>query len=160
MAMSRVERKEYNKKWYGKNKEKVILKSRWTELAYLAGLIDGEGSIFVARSGDKLHCLIVAVANTNKLILEYCQNVFQVGHINKNKRRNPQHKDAWVWKTTGNGAKKVLRYVYPFLRIKEPQAKLALMYPVHKTTKAFTEEEKQKQLIVYEALKILNKRGN
>ena len=159
MAMSKEERKEYNRKWYGKNREKVALKSKWTELSYIAGFIDGEGSIFVSLTNGKPHSLVVAVTNTNKAILEYCYNLFQVGHMNQNRRANFKHKIAWVWKTTGNGARKVLKHIYPFLRVKENQAKLALAYPVHKTSKAFTEKEREKQLAIYEALKILNKRG-
>jgi hypothetical protein len=59
------------------------------EAAYLAGIIDGEGSITLTRMHENEHrrpC--ISVASTDRELLEYLKDLTN-GHISKKKNYNP-----------------------------------------------------------------------
>lgn len=102
------------------------------EAAYLAGLIDGEGSISVNRtktSSSAKACKrgfayrsSLVVAMTDLSILEWAQNITGVGKICVKKRQSPKHKPAWTWAVWSNEAVSLLIQLLPYLRIKLNQA--------------------------------------
>ena len=97
-------------------------------LAYLAGLIDGEGTITVTyhtpRKGKhKYLTLWVKVANTDARMTEWIKSALS-GWITVYHR--PPYKICYVWGDTGQRAASILRAVYPYLITKKEQAKLAI----------------------------------
>ncbi|MDE3840072.1 hypothetical protein C0966_12010 [Bacillus methanolicus] len=89
------------------------------EAAYIAGIIDGEGSITLTRMHEKEHrrpC--ITISSTNKELLTYIQTLTG-GVINNKKNYNPgKHKNSY----TLSIKKKedvffTLKHVLPFLRI-------------------------------------------
>lgn len=87
--------------------------------AYIAGIIDGEGSITLTRMHEKEHrrpC--ITISSTNKELLTYIQTLTG-GVINNKKHYNPgKHKNSY----TLSIKKKedvffTLKHVLPFLRI-------------------------------------------
>lgn len=91
------------------------------EAAYLAGIIDGEGSITLTRMHDKEHrrpC--ITVASTDLELLEYLKNLTN-GHITKKKNYHPdRHLDSITLTIkTKNQVLYLLKFVLPFLRVEK-----------------------------------------
>jgi hypothetical protein len=108
----------------------IALPTREGDVAYLAGLIDGEGHITVARAFDRKsvnvsHSIRVVVTNTNKPIIDWLSEMSHTAPVVK-KGAKANWKDAWNWQVTGRNAETLLRAVLPWLRIKRQQAELCL----------------------------------
>ncbi|MGG1630346.1 LAGLIDADG family homing endonuclease [Rossellomorea sp. NRS-1567] len=91
------------------------------EAAYLAGIIDGEGSITLTRMHDKEYrrpC--ISVASTDLELLEYLKNLTN-GHITKKKNYHPdRHQNSFTLTIkTKNQVLDILKYVLPFLRVEK-----------------------------------------
>jgi|SRR5690348_4248669 len=104
-------------------------------IEYLAGYFDGEGTVTIqfhswtrrgkTYSGYQLH---VAIGNTYKPLLEEIRQQFG-GKIDIGKKRQPQHRQFYVWRATGTNARAFLQTVLPHLREKRQQVELALQMP-------------------------------
>ena len=91
------------------------------ECGYVAGLIDGEGCIHIPQTG----CTRLEVTNTYLPVLEWLRATF--GGIVVRSRLGVGHlKTCYRWQIVGRSALDVLQMAYPFMRIKSPQARLAL----------------------------------
>lgn len=101
------------------------------ELAYFAGLIDGEGSISLARShanrtrGRYIYPLL-RIANTDKRMIDWISSKIDCGSRSyksaMNERCKPVHHLCWCSKD----AISILRFIYQYLIVKKEQAKIAL----------------------------------
>jgi|SRR5665213_62050 len=99
-----------------------------TEWAYLAGFIDGEGSI-CPWSRTAIPNIGLHVPNTDRRVFEWIALHFPgVGAINFHRRRKTHRKDYWSWDLTGRALAPVLDGVLPFLVLKARQAELALLF--------------------------------
>jgi hypothetical protein len=94
------------------------------DLSYLAGLVDGEGSICLNKVGRKgmqnLHPQI-SITNTNKEILDWVGIIVGWGTVS-GKPRMPRHKPAYNWRINGHLAIQFAKALLPYLRIKKIQA--------------------------------------
>jgi LAGLIDADG-like domain len=91
------------------------------EAAYLAGIIDGEGSITLTRLHDKEHrrpC--ITVASTDLELLEYLK-ILTNGHITKKKNYHPdRHQNSFTLSIkTKNHVLDTLKHIFPFLRVEK-----------------------------------------
>ena len=91
------------------------------EAAYLAGIIDGEGSITLTRMHDKEHrrpC--ITVASTDIELLEYLK-ILTNGQITKKKNYHPErHQNSFTLSIkTKNQVLSTLKYIIPFLRVEK-----------------------------------------
>jgi len=93
-----------------------------TDLYYLAGFFDGEGSIGVAGAS-----LSVRVVNTYKPILERFQKAWG-GSVDTHRKGDDKSRLCWVWRLYGDNAEQFLNDVVPILREKAPQAYLGLHF--------------------------------
>lgn len=103
-----------------------------TDLAYIAGIIDGEGSISLVYARQKPSRsslnVRVQVANTNEWLVQWLRMAVG-GWITKTNRSQVQDKIwkvGYQWCITGIRAKDFLELVYPYLRLKKPQAEIAM----------------------------------
>ncbi len=104
--------------------------SRETDLAWSAGIIDGEGYIgtYLARTNTgECWVLKVTVANTNLKMLERLKEIFSDGFINVKKKSKAHHKQQWHWNVCSKKAERVLKLVQPYLVAKKEQVELALL---------------------------------
>lgn len=83
-------------------------------LAYAAGLIDGEGSILLHRSG-KWRCPGISVSSTSLELLEWLRNTFG-GYISDKKEKRPNHSQAWQWRLSSPSTMALLPKLLPYLR--------------------------------------------
>jgi len=104
---------------------------RDTDLAYMAGIVDGEGSINLIKASSRHRhpageiYAQLGVTNTNEWVIRWFQYTFG-GSINKDK------KGCYRWNVTHRKAAKILRVLLPYLRIKKPQAELAILFQSRK----------------------------
>ena len=91
-------------------------------LAYVAGIIDGEGCI-----GIHSNTVRVAVKQTNEWLIKFLKMNFG-GHLvyQKHSWGNPRSKPIWSWAVDAKKAHEFLQLILPYLQIKRPQAELAL----------------------------------
>jgi hypothetical protein len=95
------------------------------DAAYLAGIIDGEGSIMIywRESGAFIK---LQVTNTSMTLLNWLVTVTGVGNVHLHKRATETHHETHQWITTAAGAATVLAQIRPYLRVKPEQADLAM----------------------------------
>lgn len=97
------------------------------QLAYLAGVFDGEGSICVwmdTKAYDSM-AVTVSVGMNDREAIDLFQGAFG-GSIVYVKRSNPRHKNSWRWAVKCRKAKVALEALLPHLLIKKRPALLAL----------------------------------
>ena len=133
---------------------------RETDLAYLAGLFDGEGCICIAKQKARkgrhasyhLECS-VSMAN------EYLPTLYRFsfgGSVYFYRDRHPNHQPAWQWHISARKAKIFLETISPYLTIKKGEAELAIKFQsakkvggrnAHKTEEEWILEEAQRLLL-------------
>lgn len=102
------------------------------DLAYLAGFIDGEGTICICRGDRRTYgvggYLVLRATNTNKDIILWIRTVFGGSVIKKPETRNPKWADAYFWVVSSQKAENIIRELIPYLKVKRLQAETALRY--------------------------------
>jgi hypothetical protein len=102
-----------------------------TDAAYLAGIMDGEGSITLVRShaprtrGRYVYPL-VRIANTDRAIIDWVVRVVPLGAYSYRSAMNERCKDVHHIGWASNDAIAVLREILPFLVAKRNQAEIVL----------------------------------
>jgi hypothetical protein len=87
------------------------------EAAYVAGILDGEGSISLIRiRKSRLPSPQVAVTSTDRELLEWLKLRFG-GSIIQKRRRLPIHSQAYEWKLADRLALNVIELARPYLVI-------------------------------------------
>lgn len=124
---------------------------------WLAGFFDGEGNICITarknRHGKRRWIFLnVSVANTRLDILRSIQTQHggHLGIYNLGKRTQPCGSLHWSYAA----ARKMLRYLLPYLRLKKRQATIALQLKTHSRSK--TERQQAAQLKVRERVRRFN----
>lgn len=101
-----------------------------TEKAYIAGIIDGEGSIMLQKfHSNEFPAPCVSIASTSLELLEWIKETIQKGAIISKKNYNPEvHKDCYSYVLRRNDAIYLIKEIYPYLIIesKRKRAKLIL----------------------------------
>src|ERR1043166_1748581 len=103
------------------------------ELAYIAGLFDGEGCICIfhrkrpLRSGLNAYQLCVSVNLTHRPTVARLQSLFGGSLINK-VYQNPKWKKAWTWGIGGIRAGAFLAVLEPYLTIKKAEANAGILF--------------------------------
>ena len=96
------------------------------DLAYLAGILDGEGFIGITKY-KKSSCkrgfsyqIRVQVGTKDSVISKECYNITGFGRYHKS------NCNTFYWITEANSAYAVLKLVIPYLRLKKKQAQLCI----------------------------------
>lgn len=99
-----------------------------TDLAYLAGMIDGDGYITIHRSvrkGKVYHAPMIGIAGTRREPHDLAASLFG-GEVHRYVPANTRHRAQFQWCRQGASAVPAIEGVMPYLRIKGAQAFLAL----------------------------------
>ena len=139
-----------------------------TELAYLAGFIDGEGTIgIVSVASHKRYVVQIAACNCNPIPIELLENNFG-GKVRLRKWKNENWKPCYEWKLTARKAVAVIKSILPYLLIKGRQAEIAIEAQAFKDLhnaaqirwNPVLKQERTKKLIqLKEECALLNHRG-
>lgn len=127
------------------------------EFAWLAGMIDGEGTITVSKPGKyERYELILLVSNSDSAILERCLTIAACGTVGWCKPYRPDWKKPGVWRTRNKAAQEIIRQVLPYLvgDEKRRRAVLALQFPCNPIGGRLhiTEEMRARRQYVYEEM--------
>lgn len=99
-----------------------------TDCAYLAGLIDGEGSIFVMKHRDKTFYPAVSICMTHPGALSWMANA--LGLTASLVRRTPEGwRDQLSVRVHGKRAIRLCERILPHLKVKRLQAEMILSFP-------------------------------
>lgn len=90
------------------------------EKGYLAGIIDGEGTITLTKSGEFRHP-VISVASCTQEILEEVKRICDGGAISSKRTYKANHAPSWAWSITYQRAIGVLEEITPYLH--EPKKK-------------------------------------
>lgn len=145
-----------------------------TELAYLAGIIDGEGTVTLEWSGRRAKRSLmpglrptVHITNTDEILIQHCLNVLKKFNIKPQIRSQPvgykSRKKRCYWlKIQGlSRVKKLLEPIKPFLIVKSAQAALLLEFINHRGDPRLAKGKKYGQVEkgILDKIRALNLRG-
>lgn len=141
----------------------------WTDIqsAWLAGLIDGEGSIGIwryQRRGNRSGWAfrpVVEIFNTNRLLIDrILEIVGPAWSAVKDLPRKSHHKQCWKVAIRARAISDTLTRVHPFLVAKAEQAQLVVAFcEVRKASPARTEDDYLLYEDFWRKCKELNRRG-
>jgi hypothetical protein len=106
-----------------------------TDLAWSAGIVDGEGCITiygrpgrVSRKGVRALALVLTVTNTDPRMLVKLKYMFGGNLKRSPERRISARRPCFTWLITGKPCARVLGLIYPYLVIKKEQADIGIAY--------------------------------
>lgn len=138
-----------------------------TDLAYIAGIIDGEGCITVSirspilKYGEisQVYAPTVSVNMTDKNIIHWLQNITGEGKVYFQKSRNYRHKDLWTWRLCTRNGTRLLKQIKPYLKVKRLQAELFMECAEIRSRSGRNRYKPERQLEIVKQIRALNKRG-
>lgn len=98
------------------------------DAAYVAGIVDGEGTITLSRlHRNEQRRIVVSVSNNERALLEYIQQVVGAGRISNKRTYGEKHAPSFHYQISSRQALDLLRQIAPYLRTyKAARARLAL----------------------------------
>ncbi|MFQ6077511.1 MAG: hypothetical protein ACE5Z5_15510, partial [Candidatus Bathyarchaeia archaeon] len=109
------------------------------ELAYFAGLFDGEGSIQITKETHRddhhrnpVYCLRIDLSLIHRSPILRLKGFFKAGWISR-RVHNYKGRVVWYWGAKGEQACRVLEALLPYLHIKKPQAEIGIAFHRGKT---------------------------
>lgn len=100
-----------------------------SDLAYLAGIVDGEGSITLHMRAMGSLRVRLYVGNTSTLLIDWLHEHF-AGEVSWNVHKNPDRPARWKqlhhWRIDGDGAIALIAELIPLLVVKRAIAELAI----------------------------------
>lgn len=133
-----------------------------TDCAYLAGIIDGEGSIgahFHKSSGAWMTQLVVT--NTNHALMDWLAERW-LGNVIRCRPGTGGTKPTYFWQVTNRRVVPVLEDALPYLVLKREHAELALEWAAgcqNHGRRGYPPEVKERRLVIVERMRELNRRG-
>ena len=104
----------------GNNPYNVLPKE---DLAYIAGIFDGEGYLDM----DKRGFWRLGIANTYKPLIDWLGRRISYSTFNFHRRQNPKWKEVYNWNLHGNlKVKALLKLLLPYLTVKQLKALVAI----------------------------------
>ena len=105
------------------------------DAAYIAGIVDGEGTITLSRkhAGESRH-LVISISSTERPILEFVHERIGAGKITGKKTAKAHHAPAWTYAIWNRQALNLLTQIRPLLRsYKSQRARLVEQHYVRLT---------------------------
>jgi hypothetical protein len=99
-----------------------------TEAAYVAGIIDGEGTITLTKTHRRENRRpVISISSTEMPLLRYVQAVVGAGRITRKMRTREHHSPSFAYAISSRQALALLARVTPYLRTyKSQRAQLLL----------------------------------
>ncbi len=96
-------------------------------IAWAAGFFDGEGNVSITPDGHLR-------ASAAQVVAEPLFELHEVfgGTVRERAAPSERHRDQWIWGVSGAAALRFLQAIRPYLRVKGPQAALAISALIHR----------------------------
>jgi len=109
-------------------KRKTVSELRPTDAAYLAGLVDGEGTITLSRRhANERRQLVLSVVSTEPALLDWVVAAVNAGKVTRKRTVSERHAPSQTFSIANRQALQLLRQVAPYLRsYKRCRAELVL----------------------------------
>ena len=99
-----------------------------SDAAYVAGLFDGEGSVYIKRMDQMKHkrpgkpvhkvwVIRMEMAMTDKDTIQWCHELFGCGHFGERKVKKG-YKRQWRWRVAHRDALYVAKILWPYAQVK------------------------------------------
>lgn len=103
------------------------------ERAYIAGIVDGEGTIYIAHNRKTMYPML-SVAMTHRGVIEWLSAKIRTPVIGLNNhtalRRHPNWRPQWIFRMQGRRAQLLCAVLRPYMRVKAEHADLVATYPI------------------------------
>jgi hypothetical protein len=87
------------------------------DAAYIAGLIDGEGTVTLSRRHrSENHQLVISISNTEHPLIEYVLNSVGAGKITGNKTYQSHHTASYTYTIFNRQALALPNQTFPYLK--------------------------------------------
>jgi hypothetical protein len=98
------------------------------DAAYLAGLVDGEGTIALShRHANERRQLVLSISSTERCILDWVRTSVDVGKITRKRVSSVLHAPGLTYSVSNRQALSLIAQIAPFLRsYKKRRAELVL----------------------------------
>jgi len=134
-----------------------------SEKGYIAGFLDGEGSICIHRGTNHIS---ISFYNTYKQVIDWIAYAIKTKTVLRtvDKRRDKAHtKNNYVcYIKRQSDVYKFLNDILPYLKVKHEQAKLGIKFlevKMNRHNRNFTQEQKDLQIFYANEMSRLNKGG-
>lgn len=129
------------------------------DAAYIAGILDGEGSISLGRTKDgKRYTPSVTIVNGKVALMRYLVETTGLGHVIRRDRQDlPNARISYQWQLRLDEVIPFLSQVTPHLRLKQQQATLLMAYMAARSQKPANWSEYRAW--IRRSLLVLNSRG-
>ena len=115
-----------------RNYKRISYKS--TDIAYLAGIIDGEGSIYIGNFSCNTTTKLpyyqtnIQVTNTDKGLIDWLKETFGGLTNTRTRKQMPgnSRKQVYIWTVTGERLTHLCEEILPYLICKRRQAEIML----------------------------------
>lgn len=136
-------------------------------IEYLAGIIDGEGTIGInITQNQSIGTPRLHITNTNLNLLKTIQKQYGGKICSRGKNKHPEKwKEGFqLYWTLKDGLLKLLKQVYPYLIIKKEQCELSIFYIIGKESPESIKwhlipKEIERRKWIMSLIKQLNKKG-
>lgn len=132
------------------------------DCAYIAGFIDGEGSIMIIKRGNLVdsYGIRTTIAQSEKgvFVLEWIKEITGIGSIVNKPRFNPLHANNCFWQVNSDAAETLLLQILPYLKLKKEQAEMALDFQ-NKLRQPELKADRSWQIDFRKGMQLLNLRG-
>jgi hypothetical protein len=145
------------------------------ELAYVAGIVDGEGCIairFANPTGSMRsvsYSAVVTVGNTSRALIEYLVSLYAVGCVTY-RAPTKTRRSSYLWTIESRKAREVIAPLRPYLVVKRAQADVLMDFVDnfdsfkgarlgHKGGMRIGAEELARRRALYEQMRALNRVG-
>ena len=96
-----------------------------TDIAYIAGLFDGECSVDYKQRWEKrgkkkykVWRIIIDIAMTDEPVIRWVHEVLGVGSVMERPPRKPHYKKQWRWRCSFREALSVAKLLWPFAQVR------------------------------------------
>jgi len=131
-----------------------------TQAAYVAGLIDGEGTVALSRKHARDNRqLCVSISNTELPLLDYVLEIVGAGKITAKRTAHPEHTPSFTYAIHNRQALALLDQIAPHLRTyKRHRAQLILRDYVRLTPRngKYTDSTRRERLAFERAVQNIN----
>lgn len=141
-----------------------------TDLAWMAGIFDGEGFVRIAkikvglnRRRTPSYQVVAAVAMTHRPTIDRLLVISNVGKVKEQRARHKNHNATFLWQTTDRKASATLIQLRPYLVTKSERADLAIEFVDRCYQRPGAQDVSDDLALLreeyFQRMKALNKRG-